>query len=439
MLAAVIAYMWLAAPEVALAWRGREHRALGAESYIAACERLAPVKDRDAQTAVRYMIACGNLKTQALLYGQGTAVSGDFKSEPGDFTSSLGAQTLPQLTNYYRLALTNHAHFQPLATREWRVFHAQAIKTALAAVQKQGVEQLGLFEQAFYESAFGDHFLQDAFAAGHMGFNRPGSSAAASLLFHDQWGERGRWVSNRRGATWKTYGDGRLDTPENRDGRAHVVAACTESVYGLVSTFVLGVYDPAADLAVWNEVPFTIEDPELLPDLETLFGGSETLGRPELLPLLSVKRPAVKDGVLGGWSAFTASFDDMDDPSGALLFGGDLLIPGIGTRIEAGAGVGFEGGPTKPRIAVDAGFVKGLALTAQGLISHEIDLGTFILIGSDVDVNLRSSYRINLEAGDWLLRFDLGPAFDIGEAKFGLYSALGLARVLHAAGGGGFF
>jgi hypothetical protein len=423
----------------AFGWRGREHRALGAESYRAACGRLAKVKDRDPQTAQRYEVACGNLDAQSLMYGQGTAVSGDFTSEPSDLRTAMGAMTLPKLTNYFRLALTNHAHFQPLATREWRVFHQEAVAVALAASKKQGAAQLEGFEEAFYDSAFGDHFLQDSFAAGHMGFNRPGSSAGASKRFHDWWGREGRWVMNRRGAKWKTYGDGRLDIPANRDARAHVLAACTESVYGVLAAFVLGEFDPAADLAVWNEVAFTIEDRELLPDLETLFAGSETLDNPEFFPLLSVKRPAIKDRVIGAWSVFTMSFDNTDDMGGALLFGGDLLVPKIKTRAEIGAGVGFEGRPTHPRFAIDAGFVRGLSHTHQGLISHELDLGTFLLIDGGIDVTARLSYRLNIEAGEWMLRFDLGPAFNFDRSDFGFYSAIGISRVIGAAGGGGFF
>ena len=49
-----------------------------------------PQKDRDPQTASRYEIACGNLNMQALMYGQGTTVSGDFLGDPNDFVTALG-------------------------------------------------------------------------------------------------------------------------------------------------------------------------------------------------------------------------------------------------------------------------------------------------------------------------------------------------------------
>ncbi|HWU85758.1 MAG TPA: hypothetical protein VN253_00680, partial [Kofleriaceae bacterium] len=368
----VVALIWLAAPGTASSFSGREHRAIGAESYIAACDRLAPLKDRDPATASRYALACGNLQVQALIYGQATRVSGDFLADPNDFMTALGVSVVTQSRNYWKLALTNVAHFHPLATREWRSFHDDAIAEALAAVKLQGKAQIEGFEQAFYDSAFGDHFLQDSFAAGHMGFNRPASSAGAAKAYHDEWNERGRWVSNRKGEVWKTYGDGRLDREQAREARKHVIAASTESVYGVLAAFVLGAYDPTVDFAVWREVAFTIEETEILPALEILFGRSTTLARPELLPLLAVKRPALKDGILGAWSVFTLTFEHADDPSGALLFGGDLIVPGLGASAEVGIGVGFNDSFTKPRLAIDAGLVRGIGLSWHGLVSHQL-------------------------------------------------------------------
>ncbi|HEX5062145.1 MAG TPA: hypothetical protein VFV99_22400 [Kofleriaceae bacterium] len=422
----------------ALGWRMREHRAIGAESYIAACNRLTPLKDRDPQTAVRYDIACGNLNVQSFLYGQGTSVGGDFLADSDEFRSTFGAALAVDRGNYLRLALRNSTHFHPMVTREWGDLHEVAIAGALAASQKQGVALVDSFEQVFYDSAFADHFLQDSFAAGHMGFNRPASSAGAAHAYHDEWNKRGRMVSNRRGAVWKTFGDNLLDIKENAESRKHVIAAATDSVYSVLAAFVLGEYDGTSDLAVWNEVPFTIEDPELFPSLFRLFAGTQKLTRPELLPLLAVKRPAVKDQILGIWTSYSFPFDSWGHPSGVVVFGGNLIIPGLGLRMEAGVGFGFEGSFTEPRFAVDAGLVRGLGITVDGLFSHELDLGSLLLIDGDVDATLRLSLRTNLEAGDQLLRVDVGPSYNVNADQFGLYVGLGYARVLSAAGGGFF-
>jgi hypothetical protein len=350
----------------------------------------------------------------------------------------LGASVATSKTNYLRLALRNGSHFHPQATREWREIHAQAITEALAASQMQGVLQFEAFETAFAHSAFADHFLQDCFASGHMGFNRPASSAAASLVFHDTWNKHGRRVVNRRGEAWLTYGDSYLDIPGNSDNRRRIVAASTESVYGVLVAFVLGERDPAPDYVVWAEVPYTIDDEELMPTLHSLFGGTELLKRPGQLPLLAVKRPAKKDGVLGVWSTFTMSFD-TDHPIGAIVFGGDLLIPGLSTRFEGGIGLGVDDSDSHVAFAADGGFIKTLGLTWDGLLSHEIDAGALLTAGADVNFVLRLGYRVNLEAGDWLLRPEFGPAYLTTADEWGFYVAFGISKTMSASGGGGFY
>jgi hypothetical protein len=60
------------------------------------------------------------------------------------------------------------------------------------------------------------------------------------------------------------------------------------------------------------------------------------------------------------------------------------------------------------------------------------------LIGDDLDVMLHLGYRPTIEAGDWLIRFDIGPAYGVDTSKFGLYAGLGIAKLVHVAGGGFF-
>ena len=79
-----------------------------------------------------------------------------------------------------------------------------------------------------------------------------------------------------------------------------------------------------------------------------------------------------------------------------------------------------------------------VGLTWSGLVSHELELGALFMIADDFDVTLHLNYRPNIEAGDWLLRLDVGPAFAVEGRDFGLYTGIGIARVTGVAGGGMF-
>ena len=150
-----------------------------------------------------------------------------------------------------------------MSTQSWADYHGKAIDEALAGARGRWAgTTVRRFQLALQESAFANHFLQDSFAAGHMGFNRTASSAAASKSFHDAWNDRGRIVSDRNGDRWVTFGDGWLNRPENEGGRRHVQAAATMSVRNVLRAFVLGERDPEEELALWRALPFTIQAPE---------------------------------------------------------------------------------------------------------------------------------------------------------------------------------
>jgi len=108
--------------------------------------------------------------------------------------------------------LRNSHHFVPGAWSAWRRLHQQAI--AIAA--KKGPANL---KKALLLNAYADHFLGDAFAAGHLrtptqhyrwkskniiNVNR------RVLKMHNHENRVGLWVYNERGQVWKAYGDKKL-------------------------------------------------------------------------------------------------------------------------------------------------------------------------------------------------------------------------------------
>ena len=61
---------------------------------------------------------CGqNLPVLAKLYGDATAIAGDFLGHPAEFLSQTGAWRFHSKKSYYLLALENSAHFNPMSTR----------------------------------------------------------------------------------------------------------------------------------------------------------------------------------------------------------------------------------------------------------------------------------------------------------------------------------
>jgi len=429
----------------AFGWATVEHQEIGRTAYLRACADVrAAVTARgspSAGVADRLERVCGpNLPVIARLYGDATAIAGDFLGHPEEFLSHRGFWRFSHKKYYWLLALENSAHFNPTSTRSWADYHEAALAHALAGATADGLRTVEELELAMFESAFADHYLQDSFAAGHMGFNRAASSAAAAKSFHDAWNARGRVVTDRAGNRWVTYGDGRLDAPVNAEGRRHVLDAATFSVRGVLTVFVLGVRGPADELAVWQLLPFTIEAPELPAELVEIFrkasGGAEAGG--ELVPLQVTIRPTRKDLVATAsfWSA--AAFATPGDPILALVGGIELGIPIVPAQTYLGAGGTVRAPGEQNAAVVEAGVLIPLGLSVSGLISHQLNVTGSWLIRRDMGAVVHADYQLNVELGDALLSLQVGLAGLFPQPRAGYFAAAGLGFVFSAAGGGAF-
>jgi hypothetical protein len=440
----------LASPSKAYAWASVEHQEIGRTSYLSACADLtATVASRgtpDAGMKVRFDRVCGeNLPVLAKLYGDATAIAGDFLGHPSEFLSHTGAWRFHSKKSYYLLALENSAHFNPTSTRSWAEYHQQAIAYALAGAAGEGLTGVEQLQLALFESAFADHYLQDSFAAGHMGFNRAASSAAAAKSFHDAWNARGRVATDRAGHRWVTFGDGRLDNPANEEGRRHVMDAATLSVRGVLTAFVLGARVPEDEIAVWQILPFTIEAPELLADVAEVFVQREVKDTPEksiadreLVPLQLTIRPAYKDMVATASFWSVGAFSAPGDPYLALVGGLELGIPFVPAQTYLGAGGTFQAPERKRAAVIDTGVLIPLGLSVAGLLSHQLNATGSWLIGHGFAAIVHVEYQLNVELGDVLLNLHAGLAEIFPQPRTGYYGAVGLGFVFSAAGGGAF-
>jgi hypothetical protein len=432
------------AARAAAAWATTEHIEIGQAAYTGACGDLlrtaaARGAPNDAVSA-RLEIVCGrNQATMAALYGDACAIAGDFLGHPDDFLSQAGAWTFKSKKHYLLLALENVKHFNPMATQAWADYHQRALAHGLAGAAAQGLASIAEMQLAIQESAFADHFLQDSFAAGHMGFNRTASSAAAAKRFHDTWNALGRRVRDRAGHSWLTYGDGRLADSLDADGRQHVVDAATLSVRGVLAAFVFGQPTPADELAIWNALPFAIEAPELRTGMEELFVSDEPPPpqRP-LVPLMTTIRPAHKGTIAMASFWSFAPFSDAGAATVAGLAGVELPVPFLSPHIYLGAGGTLREPSGAHSAVVDTGIVLPIGLSVSGLLSHQLDVTASWIFRTDLDVALHAEYRLNLELGDTLFSAEIGIAELLPDARTAWYGGLAVGYNFSTVGGGAF-
>jgi hypothetical protein len=427
-------------PPAARAWTFREHEEVGSLGYAEACRRLEQRYAMDGAPAAvrgRLAVACRDVDVNALLYGKANGTAGDRITDPEEFLSSIGAFRATSRVHYLRLKMVNSTHFHPKSAREWRTYHRQALRRAVQASAMSGLDQIDALELAVYENAFADHFLQDSFCAGHMGFNRPASSAAATLVFHDAWNAKGRIVRNRDGISWRTYGDEGLNRPENAEGRRQVIAATSKSVYDVLLTFIEGKRSPEEELAIWRSLPFTIEAPSMRAPVEALLAVLAERAEPTGLdPLAAINLPARKDTSLEGWTMAAGPFA-RHRPLLGVLGGLTLSVPFLSPMIYGGLGGSRGPDEERTRLIGELGLLRPLGLTNDGVISHEVLAGVVWRARLDELTGMvQASYRINAELGRTLVRLQVGPAYRLGEGEIGYYVSVGIGYLLSARGGG---
>ncbi|MBC9909975.1 hypothetical protein [Chitinophaga varians] len=90
-----------------------------------------------------------------------------------------------------------------------------AEQSGLLSRQNEETSQQLLFYAMLF-NAFADHFLEDAFSAGHLVVNRTiFESITNNKSLHDFYSANGCTVVNRKGEIWHAYGDGQFNNPHH--------------------------------------------------------------------------------------------------------------------------------------------------------------------------------------------------------------------------------
>lgn len=142
------------------------------------------------------------------------------------------------------LLIDNSDHFSKNALEAYAIGHEYAIQTAKKAGLDHNLEGLKL---AYAMDAFACHFLTDLFASGHirnqrgeleiflrdkLKFSPEKAKLLAGLLTgaqHEQDGNAGLNVCNKKGDYWIAYGDGNFFAPKNAVNREKVIEATQQS------------------------------------------------------------------------------------------------------------------------------------------------------------------------------------------------------------------
>jgi hypothetical protein len=436
----------------ARAWNGPEHAELSAGAYQDACREVAK---NVSSTGVRFTLACGsyNVKRLARLFGQAVEIAGDHLRSPGDFFTAVGDINAINIANYGYLALVNTDHFHPHAPRNWLRYHQDAIVGLMGSATSTGTNAVDLFDREFYVEAFAEHFLEDSFAAGHMGFNRSSSSATASKGFHDIWNANGRYVRDQLGVCWRTFGDGYFQTIRAKDPAVwrHVEDAARASMFDFLMVFVTGRREPKRELDAWDRIPVEAS-PDPLPSLSQLEIEMKTT------LVLSAGQSCANTIATAGVSNAAHIRDAIDfwasgeyEPSSSRSRSGIAALWSHSTdslavhRLELGLGAGAEyslSGSERTSFAPDvrtAAFLGPTVFGYHGLLRSEVGLTgvVFWVVERGLEPDLRAEYRLTIEAADWVVRINGGPSWDIRAGTFGAVLEIAVNRWFRWIDGGG--
>jgi len=491
----------LAGPR-AFAWNFDEHTELGRKGYQAACDQIARDNAIDAQPVnapappdpcispkddktVRWCLACRTFSPA--LYGQSVAIAGDHVASPEQLMSPAGQVVAASVVNYTMLALVNVQHFHPAAPRNWRAYHDKAME--LAAQSHPNGPVARDFAQVFFTSAFADHFLQDAFSAGHTGFNRPASGAVASKAFHDVWNESGRLVRSPTGRCWLQYGDNKLKYA-SEIARGQIDAAEKASVFDVLQAFIIThARDAGREMAPVYYMPFEttpnplpgtvfgvwgghvdvvtakkdqqvvggkkevmqvttnraaqtqeqakpeVKNPQVIEDIYKQQTSSLSDGHcpgVEMVPIDGISNPALINGSVDLWAS-GAGDSQLRYGSIDLLYNHRLLsFMSLPFFWEAGLGLGYlrrEGQNGLAPSAILGALAPPLYLV-HGLLRNDIgtDVRGYLATNRSNEANGYGSLflRSSLEAATTIIRLQVGPTFDFRSQRFGVVASVGV-------------
>jgi hypothetical protein len=333
-----------------------------------------------------------------------------------------------------RAATNNDSHFQEELFVNLHHWHSSAIDVA------SGQHKL---LAALLLNAIGDHFLQDAFAPGHLVTPRYGAHDAAALAIHDYYNLHGgefsfsadeRWLKEispilatmrklapelgiraecidtllieRGGGRVELTGDGTLDRSSRM--RSLITAMTARSILDVLQSYG-GERRDSFEQITWRP---------------TLFSSTSLIGRSVTLPYGELEPYQTMPLVFAPTMALSAGTESlfMGEHRIRAIVDADFLVAGnpgqwpddIGVARPAQNSIGWAAGGT---LAADsrehvAGF-RGRFIYAIPLIHTQFTLdGTYRRHSADGEAHWKGGWGVRAESGFSLLTFDFGLGRD---------------------------
>lgn len=250
---------------------------------------------------------------------------------------------------YLKLASTNWDHFGLHAWTAYNTFHTLAIEKAIAATTDDALAE------AYALNAFGDHYLTDMFASGHIRtprrelyakatsktkataevleeFTRLGDikyAGACAKNMHDEDNFNGLWVANARGDRWLCYGDTRYRDTENYANALLAQQAVAASIDAVWTAYKTKGVPPESTVKEYL--------PLLLPHLRANYAPLYSIGYQEKLVRRTSLTNVLEYSTLEEFD-LEDSYDDYQSRNKSGIATGTSLFASIGKPSEETAG-----------------------------------------------------------------------------------------------------
>lgn len=223
------------APIRVQAWGGKEHKRVGNKAYAQVAKSKSAAKLGKLMAPASKAVSVKKRKG-GISYGEANRQAGDRYWT----VEQLAKQGKKRKGTDPSGKRTPHVGF--LAEKEWQAHHIKALKAARRSYQarRKPAKRKQAFREAVRLEAFGAHFLEDAFAAGHKNLlettwlaQAKGRQKLGETDYHEWFNHDGLQVQSGK-EEFQSRGDSKLGAKKNKENRGVLETAVKRSLQQVV-------------------------------------------------------------------------------------------------------------------------------------------------------------------------------------------------------------